>query len=77
MSKNNYGQLVQNLLTDLRDRKVLPSTFEYRSGKGLVRLTGGGAYQIVTFGTAKEIHFFLEGIQYMDFLSLPTNQNID
>lgn len=75
MSKQNYGTMCRNIIANLRDRNILPPTVEYRSGKGLIKLTGtDGRYSVVIFGTAKEIHFFLEGVQYAEVLNFPTNK---
>ena len=78
MSKDNYSVMVRTLLENLIDRKLVPSTYEFRKGKGLVRLTGtDGRYSVEETGNAKEIYYFLCGIQHAQMLALPCNKNID
>ena len=75
MSKDNYTKMCKSLLSNLIDRKILPTSYQFISGKGLVRFTNtSGSYSTEETGTAKEIYYFLCGIQYGEVLNFPTNK---
>jgi hypothetical protein len=78
MSKDNYSKMCKSLLSNLIDRNVVPTSYQFKSGVGLVRFNNThGSYSTEETGTAKEIYYFLCGIQHAQMLALPCNKNID
>lgn len=78
MQKQNYSVLVRTLLQDLQERKLLPTFYTFISGKGLARKNStAGNYSIEEYGSAKEIYYFLCGVQHANLLNLPTNKSAE
>ncbi len=74
MSNVKYPELCRNLIKSLKEQGELLQNIEYMSNK-LVRTHEAGNYSVIHYGTAKECYAFLEGIQFVAFANLPTNQN--
>jgi len=79
MSKYNYSVMVRTLLENLQERKLVPMSYKFISGKGLARVNSNipGNYSMEETGNAKDIYYFLCGIQHAQMLALPCNQNVD
>lgn len=76
MSNVKYPDLCRKLIKSLKEQGELLPNIEYMPNR-LVRTHEGGNYSVIQYGSPKEIFAFLEGIQFVAFANLPTNQNID
>ena len=68
MYKDNFKKLVENSIANLIERGLLHQSVQYRTNVGLVKVSEGGNYSTIHSGTPKQVHAFLEGINYLDMM---------